>query len=170
MHNKTLTREGYTYPVIFSNVSRAVSVIFSLMPRDFCGSILPWPYFFSRASRPAYVTMSVMPYMWRGCVCEGGMKVTHPCQGNPPAAGPCWRSCWCWYLQALLRLGFFSSRWVLTDWLSEKSLDQILIPRELMKSTHRYDKVKRDWNHQAFKLSENEELHSSSIDIYILFG
>ena len=42
----------YTYPVAFSNMPRAPSVIFSFTPRSLLGSILPPPNFFSTASRP----------------------------------------------------------------------------------------------------------------------
>ena len=42
--------EWSLYPVAFSNISRALSVIFSLAPR---GAVLPPPSFFSTASRPS---------------------------------------------------------------------------------------------------------------------
>lgn len=44
-----------THPVAFSNCSRPVSVIFSLVERIFAGSTLPPPNFFSTASSPVVV-------------------------------------------------------------------------------------------------------------------
>lgn len=50
-------RSMTTYPVAFSNMPRALSVIFSFIPRCLTGSILPWPNFFSAKSRPVMEVM-----------------------------------------------------------------------------------------------------------------
>lgn len=48
------SKEERTYPVIFSNMLRAPSVIFSFVLRILEGSTFPWPNFFSAKSRPVY--------------------------------------------------------------------------------------------------------------------
>lgn len=72
----TLRQEStYTYPVAFSNCSRAASVIFSFVERSWAGSILPPPRRCSRASRP-------VPLAY---VFPRGVEGRYPYRGDPPA-------------------------------------------------------------------------------------
>src|SRR3954454_18995791 len=63
-----------TYPVAFSNCSRPVSVIFSLVERIFAGSTLPPPNFFSAPPRAVIVSLDLMQILY---------SEAHPCQHSP---------------------------------------------------------------------------------------
>jgi hypothetical protein len=83
----TRTLLGTSFPVAFSNMLRAPSVIFSLTLRSLPGSTLPWPNFFSTASRP--VAIGLVSCVFIRCEQQNDSK-THPCRGNP-LAGRCQR-------------------------------------------------------------------------------